>query len=160
MIIASRLCRETSTCWTGGTNETTRCRFVNPSQVTTHIWLAVVGSAPALGDRVAYVIVKGIKGAAAYEKSEDPLYVLENNIPIDTKYYLENQLSKPLMRIFEPILGEKASSLRGFSLLFSAVNCWPWPSSVWWPYAHHSNRDTNCWWSHEVCREDCHMHGL
>ena len=50
-------------------------------------------------------------GSAAYEKSEDPLYVLENNIPIDTKYYLDNQLSKPLMRIFEPILGEKASSL-------------------------------------------------
>lgn len=90
------------------------------------------GSAPALGDRVAYVIVKAIKGtslsiryhslnhitfvlgAAAYEKSEDPLYVLENNIPIDTKYYLENQLSKPLMRIFEPILGEKANSLRMF----------------------------------------------
>jgi DNA polymerase delta subunit 1 len=90
--------------------------------------MSISGSAPALGDRVAYVIVKGIKGesdvlrnnpqltfvegAAAYEKSEDPLYVLENNIPIDTKYYLENQLSKPLMRIFEPILGEKASSLR------------------------------------------------
>ncbi|KDQ18974.1 hypothetical protein BOTBODRAFT_28455 [Botryobasidium botryosum FD-172 SS1] len=69
------------------------------------------GSAPALGDRVAYVIIKGIKGAAAYEKSEDPLYVLENSIPIDTKYYLDNQLSKPLMRIFEPILGDKASTL-------------------------------------------------
>ena len=53
-------------------------------------------------------------GAAAYEKSEDPIYVLENNIPIDTKYYLENQLSKPLMRIFEPILGEKANSLRAY----------------------------------------------
>lgn len=70
------------------------------------------GSAPSLGDRVAYVIVKGVKGAAAYEKSEDPLYVLEHNVPIDTRYYLENQLSKPLMRIFEPILGEKANSLR------------------------------------------------
>ncbi|KAI9635703.1 putative delta DNA polymerase [Dioszegia hungarica] len=69
------------------------------------------GSAPALGDRVAYVIVKGIKGAAAYDKSEDPLYVLEHNVPIDTRYYLDNQLSKPLMRIFEPILGEKAGSL-------------------------------------------------
>ncbi|GJN91710.1 hypothetical protein Rhopal_004733-T1 [Rhodotorula paludigena] len=69
------------------------------------------GSAPAMGDRVAYVIIKGTKDARAYEKSEDPLYVLENNIPIDTKYYLENQLSKPLMRIFEPILGERASSL-------------------------------------------------
>jgi DNA polymerase elongation subunit (family B) len=50
------------------------------------------------------------QGAAAYEKSEDPLYVLDNSIPIDTKYYLDNQLSKPLMRIFEPILGEKAAS--------------------------------------------------
>ncbi|KAG8679676.1 DNA-directed DNA polymerase delta, partial [Ceratobasidium sp. 395] len=67
------------------------------------------GSAPALGDRVAYVIIKGSKGAAAYEKSEDPIYVLEHSIPIDTKYYLDNQLSKPLMRIFEPILGEKAA---------------------------------------------------
>ena len=69
------------------------------------------GSAPALGDRVSYVIIKGTKDAAAYEKAEDPIFVLDNNIPIDTKYYLENQLSKPLMRIFEPILGEKAQSL-------------------------------------------------
>jgi len=40
---------------------------------------------------------------------------LENNIPIDSQYYLENQLSKPLTRIFEPILGDKTESvlLRG-----------------------------------------------
>lgn len=74
------------------------------------------GSAPKLGDRVPYVIIAGAKGTAAYMKSEDPIYVLENNIPIDTKYYLENQLSKPLLRIFEPILGEKKAEsvlLRG-----------------------------------------------
>ena len=65
------------------------------------------GSAPALGDRVAYVIVKGGPSAKNYDKSEDPIYVLEHNLPIDTKYYLENQLSNPLSRIFEPILGEK-----------------------------------------------------
>lgn len=58
-----------------------------------------------------YVIIKGTKGSAAYEKAEDPIYVLDNSLPIDTKYYLENQLSKPLMRIFEPILGEKAHGL-------------------------------------------------
>ncbi|KAL5037094.1 hypothetical protein BDV3_006196 [Batrachochytrium dendrobatidis] len=69
------------------------------------------GTAPALGDRVSYVIIKGSKDAPAYEKAEDPIYVLEHNLPIDTKYYLENQLSKPLLRIFEPVLGEKASSL-------------------------------------------------
>lgn len=37
--------------------------------------------------------------------------MLENNIPIDASYYLENQLSKPLLRIFEPILGDKAESV-------------------------------------------------
>ncbi|MEE6482709.1 hypothetical protein FKM82_013321 [Ascaphus truei] len=70
------------------------------------------GSAPNLGDRVPYVIIGAAKGAAAYMKSEDPIYVLENNIPIDTQYYLEQQLAKPLLRIFEPILGEtKAESV-------------------------------------------------
>ena len=68
------------------------------------------GSAPSLGDRVAYVIVRGASGAKNYERSEDPIYVLENNIPIDTKYYLDNQLAKPLSRIFDPILGEKKAS--------------------------------------------------
>ncbi|KAH1181263.1 hypothetical protein KIL84_002197 [Mauremys mutica] len=64
------------------------------------------GSAPSLGDRVPYVIVSAAKGVAAYLKSEDPIYVLENNMPIDTQYYLEQQLAKPLLRVFEPILGE------------------------------------------------------
>ncbi|XP_076387729.1 DNA polymerase delta 1, catalytic subunit isoform X3 [Megachile rotundata] len=69
------------------------------------------GTAPKLGDRVPYVFIKAAKGTPAYQKAEDPIYVLENNVPIDTNYYLENQLSKPLVRIFEPILGEKAESL-------------------------------------------------
>lgn len=30
----------------------------------------------------------------AYERSEDPIYVLDNNIPIDPHYYLDNQISK------------------------------------------------------------------
>ena len=68
------------------------------------------GSAPALGDRVAYVMVKAATGSKNYEKSEDPIYVLENNIPIDTRFYLDNQLTKPLERIFTPILGEKKAS--------------------------------------------------
>ena len=73
------------------------------------------GSAPGLGDRVAYVMVKGTANSKNYEKSEDPIYVLENNIPIDTKYYLDNQLAKPLGRIFEPVIGDKkaASLLTG-----------------------------------------------
>ena len=48
------------------------------------------GSAPQLGDRVPFIIVAGTKGQATYEKSEDPVYVLNHNIPIDTEYYLRN----------------------------------------------------------------------
>ncbi|XP_055528317.1 DNA polymerase delta catalytic subunit [Wyeomyia smithii] len=69
------------------------------------------GSAPKLGDRVPYVIITAAKNTPAYMRAEDPIYVLENCVPIDANYYLENQLSKPLLRIFEPILGEKAESI-------------------------------------------------
>ena len=63
-------------------------------------------SAPTVGDRVAYVVVKGAKGSKTYEKSEDPIYVLENNIPIDHTYYIDNQIKQPLVRIFEPIFND------------------------------------------------------
>ncbi|EEE51779.1 hypothetical protein OsJ_33228 [Oryza sativa Japonica Group] len=68
-------------------------------------------TAPTVGDRVPYVIIKAAKGAKAYERSEDPIYVLDNNIPIDPQYYLENQISKPLLRIFEPILKNASREL-------------------------------------------------
>ncbi|KAL6070419.1 DNA polymerase delta catalytic subunit, variant 2 [Balamuthia mandrillaris] len=71
------------------------------------------GSAPVVGDRVPYVIVKAAKGARAYEKAEDPLWVLENNIPLDAQYYLHQQLANPLMRIFRPILPNPESLLQG-----------------------------------------------
>ncbi|BHF57694.1 DNA polymerase delta catalytic subunit [Sparganum proliferum] len=83
------------------------------------------GSAPQLGDRVPYVITAiGGKGTAAYAKAEDPLYVLKHHVPIDAKYYLENQLANPLMRIFEPILGEakaKSALLTGEHTLVKSV---------------------------------------
>eukprot|EP01119_Soliformovum_irregulare_P018275 TRINITY_DN5572_c0_g1_i1.p1 TRINITY_DN5572_c0_g1~~TRINITY_DN5572_c0_g1_i1.p1 ORF type:complete len:240 (+),score=52.66 TRINITY_DN5572_c0_g1_i1:263-982(+) len=72
-----------------------------------------IHTAPNVGDRVPYVMVQGAKGARAYEKSEDPLWVLENNIPLDYEYYLENQLKKPLIRIFKSIVPDPASLLVG-----------------------------------------------
>lgn len=69
------------------------------------------GSAPQMGDRVPYVIITGAKGAANFEKAEDPIYVLENNLAIDCRWYLTNQLSKPLQRIFEPIIEDVTKSL-------------------------------------------------
>lgn len=42
-----------------------------------------------------------------YEKSEDPLYALENNLSIDAQYYIDHQLLQPLLRIFGPIMGDE-----------------------------------------------------
>jgi DNA polymerase delta subunit 1 len=69
------------------------------------------GSAPKVGDRVAYVMIKGAKGQKAYELAEDPLYVLENNVPIDFQWYLDHQLAEPLKRIFEPVVPNVAATL-------------------------------------------------
>ena len=111
------------------------------------------------------LILLDITGAAAYEKSEDPLYVLENNIPIDTKYYLENQLSKPLLRIFEPILGERAGSLcmcnfcrrnclfRADSIILCSLSERRSYKNRADCYAHDRRSD-------EVCCEDCDMFGM
>ena len=65
---------------------------------------------PQLGERIPYVIVTGMKGSRAYERAEDPIYALDRNIPLDYDYYLNNQLRKPLFRIFEPILGVRKSN--------------------------------------------------
>ncbi|KAI5147997.1 DNA polymerase delta subunit 1 [Enteropsectra breve] len=66
-----------------------------------------------IGDRIPYVIVQGDKKMQANEKSEDPVYVLENNLPIDKEYYIENQLTKPIQRLFEPIMDNVSSLFSG-----------------------------------------------
>ena len=70
-------------------------------------------TAPQLGDRVPFVIIKGLKGAKAYEKAEDPIYALENKLPIDYAHYVDHHLSLPLLRIFEPIIKNPKSLLVG-----------------------------------------------
>jgi DNA polymerase delta subunit 1 len=63
----------------------------------------------ATGDRVKFVFLAGAKGAKAHEKAEDPMYALLHKLTIDTEYYIYNQLLKPLLRIFTPILAPKES---------------------------------------------------
>ena len=70
-------------------------------------------TAPALGDRVAYVIVKAAKGAKAWEKAEDPVYALDHSLPIDAHHYLDHHLAQPLLRIFEPIMKNPRDLLVG-----------------------------------------------
>jgi len=63
--------------------------------------------APKPGDRVPFVYVDiGDPKALSWKKVEDPQYVVENNVPVDTLYYLEHQLKNPLKTIFDILLGE------------------------------------------------------
>ena len=57
--------------------------------------------------------MQGCKGSKTWEKAEDPIFALENNLPIDFQHYLEHHLSQPLLRIFEPIMRNPKSLLSG-----------------------------------------------
>jgi len=63
------------------------------------------GQAPGVGDRVPFVIIRGKSSRRNRElfvdRAEDPQYVLEKSIPIDTEYYVEKQILPPVLRIFE-----------------------------------------------------------
>ena len=85
-------------------NETKRTNNNNKNK------LAVI-NVPKLGERIPYVIVRGLKKSCVYKNVEDPLYALENKIPIDFEYYLKHQLYKPLFKLFQPIFGNKAENL-------------------------------------------------
>jgi hypothetical protein len=57
--------------------------------------------------------LQAAKGAKTYEKAEDPIYALKNNLPIDCQHYLDHHLAQPLMRLFEPILKNPKELLTG-----------------------------------------------
>jgi DNA polymerase I len=68
------------------------------------------GEVPGIGDRISYVITKGM--GLLSKRAEDPGYVEENGMQVDSKYYIENQLLPPMERIFS-VLGVERSTLMG-----------------------------------------------
>ena len=58
---------------------------------------------PGIGDRIPYVITKGVKNMKLYQRSEDPVMVMDKDMPLDLEYYIENQLQGPIDRIFEAV---------------------------------------------------------
>lgn len=61
---------------------------------------------PGVGDRVGFVIIKGLRLLS--DRAEDPEYVKQKGLKIDSKYYIENQILPPLERVFEAIGIEKS----------------------------------------------------
>jgi DNA polymerase delta subunit 1 len=91
----------------------------SPKNKSAHTELAIrmrdrdPASAPNLGDRIPYVVVRREKNAPAYQKAEDPIYVMKHKLPIDTEYYVEHQLRGPLERIFKAIMPNPGDLFRG-----------------------------------------------
>ena len=83
------------------------------------------GTVPGVGDRVPFVIIQGKRGKKNKElfvnRAEDPSYVLEKNLPLDTEYYVEKQILPPVLRIFESfgITRDRLCPGKGQSNLFS-----------------------------------------
>jgi DNA polymerase elongation subunit (family B) len=64
-------------------------------------------SAPKPGDRVPFVYIDiGAPKELSWKKTEDPDYAINNNLMVDTLYYLEHQVKNPLKTIFDILLGE------------------------------------------------------
>lgn len=66
-------------------------------------------SAPGIGDRIGFVIIKGT--GMVSKRTEDPDYVIKNKLAIDSKYYIESQLLPPLERVFEALNISKSELL-------------------------------------------------
>jgi DNA polymerase delta subunit 1 len=72
------------------------------------------GSEPQSGDRVPYLLTKtDDPKAKAFEKSEDPKYVEENNIPVDYLYYFENKFLNPVCDLLEPLFENPKQEIFG-----------------------------------------------
>ena len=72
------------------------------------------GSEPQSGDRVPYLLTNtGDPKARAFEKSEDPVYVKENNIPVDYKYYFINKFLNPVCDLLDPLFENTKQEIFG-----------------------------------------------
>ena len=60
--------------------------------------------APKPGDRIEYLIRPGFKGEKTYQRAVTPEDIQEGRASADTRWYLSNQLQKPLQRIFEMVM--------------------------------------------------------
>lgn len=69
-------------------------------RLTRRMYLRDPGSAPVSGERVPFMFVEKPGDVLQHEKAEHPDYVKLHNLKPDPKYYLDNQLRKPIEQLF------------------------------------------------------------
>tara|TARA_Y100000768_G_scaffold167139_1_gene125159 strand:+ start:4527 stop:8333 length:3807 start_codon:yes stop_codon:yes gene_type:complete len=93
-----------------------RSGYKNPKQIAHNVLANRIGkrdpgNKPSVGDRVAYVYIENSdKKALQGDRIETPEYIIENNIPINYKFYVTNQIMKPIQQVFALVLED----LNGF----------------------------------------------
>ena len=86
----------------------TMVKYKNPNmpqvRVAQNMWIRDPGNAPRSGDRVPYVFIKtDKKDVKQYMKAEDPEWVINNCLPLDTEYYILHQLKSPVCDLLSVI---------------------------------------------------------
>ena len=86
--------------------------YKNPRQIAHSVLAERIGerdpgNKPKPGDRMKFIhVVNTNRSALQGERIETPIYIVENNIPIDYAFYITNQLMKPLQQLFGLALGQ------------------------------------------------------
>ena len=86
------------------------------------MWDRRPGSEPRQGERVSYLVTDtGNPKHKMFEKAEDPVYVEENNVKLDYKYYFE-KLKKPVNDLMAPVIGDKGDPLESLIPKITSVD--------------------------------------
>lgn len=78
-------------------------------RLTRRMYLRDPGSAPVSGERVPFMFVEKKGNVLQYEKAEHPDYVRLHNLKPDAKYYLDNQLRRPIEQLFALLMPDPES---------------------------------------------------
>jgi len=62
--------------------------------------------APRSGDRLSYVVIRSELKQKVSSRGENPIYVLDNNLPIDALYYLDKHIKPSVLRLVVPVLSK------------------------------------------------------
>lgn len=68
------------------------------------------GTAPSVGDRMSFIYIKAPTAKLQGDRIEDPTFVKENNLQVDSLHYIQNQLTNPISQMFGLLL----ESMPGF----------------------------------------------
>ena len=78
-------------------------------RLTRRMYLRDPGSAPVSGERVPFMFVEKKGNVLQHEKAEHPDYVKKHSLKPDPKYYLDNQLRKPIQQLFALLMPDPES---------------------------------------------------